>query len=97
MKKQREEKLLKLWKIRQLQEGYDVSSVRTLEEAENFFNGDPKPEEVQVARVTEESIIEEVSLNDMTKAELLAYAKQSGIKADSQMKKAEIINLIEGK
>lgn len=37
MKQRREEKLLRQWKIRQEAEGYDVSKVTTLEEAEKFF------------------------------------------------------------
>lgn len=37
MKESVKERRLRLWKIRQEQEGYDVSKVRTLEQAENFF------------------------------------------------------------
>lgn len=37
-KQSRNEWLLKLWKMRQEAEGIDVSSVNTLEEAENFFD-----------------------------------------------------------
>lgn len=95
MKKKHEEKQLKLWKIRQIQEGYDVSNVKTLEEAEHFFDNAPG---VSVIKDTPEgAIIEEVALNDMTKAELLVYAKSIGVKVDSSMRKAEIIAEIEGK
>lgn len=38
MKKKREERLLKLWKDRQTQRGIDVSGVKTLYEAEHFFD-----------------------------------------------------------
>ena len=38
LKESRNEYLLKLWKTRQEAEGYDVSSVKTLEEAEHFFD-----------------------------------------------------------
>lgn len=39
MKRQNKiEKLLKLWKARQTAEGYDVSGVKTLEDAERFFS-----------------------------------------------------------
>ena len=34
----RKEKMLRLWKARQEAEGYDVSGVKTLEEAERFFD-----------------------------------------------------------
>lgn len=37
MKQKREERLLRQWKIRQQKEGHDVSEVKTLEDAENFF------------------------------------------------------------
>lgn len=33
-----EERLLKLWKARQEAEGHDVSGVKTLKEAEQFFS-----------------------------------------------------------
>ena len=36
--KEKEERLLRLWKIRQEQEGVDVSSVKTLEEAKHFYD-----------------------------------------------------------
>ena len=38
MKEKREEKLLRLWKIRQEREGVDVSKVTTLAEAEEFYS-----------------------------------------------------------
>lgn len=37
MKKSMEERRLKLWKVRQEAKGYDVSNVKTLKEAEDFF------------------------------------------------------------
>lgn len=37
MKQKREDRLLRQWKIRQEAEGHDVSEVKTLEDAENFF------------------------------------------------------------
>lgn len=52
------DKLLKLWKIRQEAEGYDVSGVNTLEEAEHFFDKKPEPvvEAVEIEEVTEEAV-----------------------------------------
>ena len=52
MKESVKERRLRLWKIRQEQEGYDVSKVKSLEDAENFFKKknpprlktEPKPE-----------------------------------------------------
>lgn len=43
MKETKEEKLLRLWKTRQIQDGKDVSAVNTLEEAEHFYDK-PKAE-----------------------------------------------------
>lgn len=102
MKKKHKEHLLRLWKMRQIQEGHDVSGVKSLEEAERFFDNNAEaPEDslkIQVMKdAPEGAIIEEVDINDMTKAELLAYAKTLDIKVDSSMKKAEIIAQIEGK
>ena len=37
MKEKREERLLRLWKIRQEREGKDVSGVSTLDEAKTFY------------------------------------------------------------
>jgi len=37
MKASIKERRLKLWKMRQENEGYDVSKVKTLEDAEKFF------------------------------------------------------------
>ncbi len=42
----RSEKLLRLWKARQEAEGHDVSGVKTLEEAEHFFDKKPEHEEI---------------------------------------------------
>jgi hypothetical protein len=38
MTKKKEERLLKLWKDRQTRRGIDVSGVKTLYEAEHFFD-----------------------------------------------------------
>ena len=102
MKKNHEERLLKLWKIRQIQEGHDVSGVHSLKEAERYFEKEVDESVDETVSVDESvnvpgsAIIEEVALEDMTKAELIAYAKASGLKVDSSMKKAEIIEIIEG-
>ncbi len=77
-----EEKLLRLWKVRQTQEGYDVHDVKTLEEAERFFD---------------EKEPETVSFEDMTKAELVDVAEGLGVKVSATMKKSEIVELIEGR
>ena len=42
MKMNIKERRLKLWKMRQEEEGYDVSEVNTLEDAEHFFDKQPK-------------------------------------------------------
>lgn len=69
------DKRLRLWKARQEAEGYDVSGVTTLEQAEHFFDKkeDPKPPEApevpeipeipeipEVPEVTEEPVASEV-------------------------------------
>lgn len=41
------EKRLRLWKARQEAEGYDVSGVTTLEEAEHFFDKKDKSKPVE--------------------------------------------------
>jgi hypothetical protein len=51
------DKLLKLWKIRQEAEGYDVSGVNTLEEAEHFFDKpEPVVEAVEIGEIMEEAV-----------------------------------------
>ena len=40
------ERRLRLWKARQEAEGYDVSKVKTLEEAEHFFDRKRKKKEI---------------------------------------------------
>ena len=47
----RNEKLLRLWKARQEADGVDVSAVKTLEEAEHFY--DKRPEEGTAAAPAE--------------------------------------------
>ncbi len=37
MKEKRETRLLRLWKVRQEREGKDVSGVKTLKQAEEFY------------------------------------------------------------
>ena len=68
MKEPRESKLLRLWKIRQEKEGYDVSGVTTLEEAKHFFD----KKEVHL----DASQFEEWSYDDLRK-----LAKDMGISA----------------
>lgn len=76
--KEKEERLLRLWKIRQEQEGVDVSGVKTLEEAKHFYDkkstkkctGKKSTKKVEFAVTEEEvqavdnAIVEEVSEND---------------------------------
>ena len=66
MKESVKERRLRLWKIRQEKEGYDVSKVKSLEDAENFFKkkkpprlkaepeAEPKPEEASEAEGNED-------------------------------------------
>lgn len=44
MKEDQKAKRLRLWKARQEAEGYDVSGVTTLEQAEHFFDKKEDPE-----------------------------------------------------
>ena len=60
------EKRLKLWKARQAAEGYDVSGVTTLEQAEHFFDKkepeapkDPAPAEETESGESEEPAVPE--------------------------------------
>lgn len=56
MKQRREERLLRLWKIRQEAEGHDVSGVTTLAEAEKFFEKKPeKPKKTKKVKVDEDA------------------------------------------
>ena len=59
--KEKKEKLLRLWKIRQEQEGYDVSKVTTLEEAKHFFDKKTtkKVTGKKTTKKAEEPIVEE--------------------------------------
>ena len=43
MKESIQERRLRLWKMRQENEGYDVSKVNTLEDAEKFFKKKKPP------------------------------------------------------
>ena len=49
------EKRLKLWKARQTAEGYDVSGVTTLEQAEHFFDKKEEPAAPAVPAPAEET------------------------------------------
>lgn len=60
MKEKREDKLLRLWKNRQEAEGYDVSKVKTLKQAEKFFD---KPQK-KTEEPPEDGTIEEVIVED---------------------------------
>ena len=55
MKMNIKERRLKLWKMRQEEKGYDVSDVHTLEEAEQYFDKQPK---VKKEETQEENAIE---------------------------------------
>ena len=74
--KEKKERLLRLWKIRQEQEGYDVSGVKTLEEAEHFF--DKKTTKKGASKKTtkkgEEPVVEEVEIPAITEEEVQAVA-----------------------
>lgn len=83
MSKSNDERLLKLWKARQEAEGVDVSGVKTLEEAEHFYDKkETKEEETKK------------ELKDMTIKELSTYANEIGIEIKPNMKKAEILEEI---
>lgn len=66
--KNRNERLLKLWKARQEAEGYDVSGVKTLEEAEHFFDKIPGGggviQEKGEAVIEDEPVIEDEEVTD---------------------------------
>lgn len=80
--KEKKERLLRLWKIRQEQEGYDVSGVKTLEEAEHFF--DKKEESTNVK-----------ALADMTNKELVELGKEYGLDLKANVKKEKLVAAIE--
>ena len=94
--KEKEERLLRLWKIRQEQEGVDVSGVRTLEEAKHFYDKkptkkveEPVVEEVEIPEITEEevqavanAIVEEASENDKTVDEIVTEIVEENHEAE---------------
>lgn len=53
--------LLELWKIRQEAEGYDVSGVNTLEEAEHFFDNNPPKKAEKLAEQPQDNSNEDES------------------------------------
>ena len=83
--KEKKERLLRLWKIRQEQEGYDVSGVKTLEEAEHFFDKKTtkkgaskkttkKGASKKTTKKVEEPVVEEVEIPAITEEEVQAVA-----------------------
>ena len=92
MKEPRKEKLLRLWKIRQEAEGYDVSNVKTLEEAEHFFDKEPKVVTASPAEDNAENTI--VALTDLSYAELQSIGAELGLKTVG-VKKDKLIEDIE--
>ena len=74
--KEKEERLLRLWKIRQEQEGVDVSGVRTLEEAKHFYDKKPtkKATSKKPTKKVEEPVVEEVEIPKITEEEVQAVA-----------------------
>lgn len=74
--KEKKERLLRLWKIRQEQEGYDVSGVKTLEEAEHFFDKKTtkKCTSKKTTKKVEEPIIEEVEIPEIAEEQVQAAA-----------------------
>ena len=80
--KEKKERLLRLWKIRQEQEGYDVSGVKTLEEAKHFFDKKETPVEIK-------------SMFDMSNKELVELGKEYGLDLKANVKKEKLIADIE--
>lgn len=74
--KEKKERLLRLWKIRQEQEGYDVSGIKTLEEAEHFFDKKTtkKGASKKTTKKVEEPVVEEVEIPAITEEEVQAVA-----------------------
>lgn len=83
MKESIKARRLRNWKARQIAEGYDVSKVNTLEEAEHFF--DKKVEESK-AKTKKELLEEALSLG----LELSNKLKNSEIEEAINIKKAEL-------
>ncbi len=83
MKESIKARRLRNWKARQIAEGYDVSKVNTLEEAEHFF--DKKAEESK-AKTKKELLEEALSLG----LELSNKLKNSEIEEAINIKKAEL-------
>lgn len=80
--KEKKERLLRLWKIRQEQEGYDVSNVKTLEEAKHFFDKKETPVEIK-------------SMFDMSNKELVELGKEYGLDLKANVKKEKLVAAIE--
>lgn len=74
--KEKKERLLRLWKIRQEQEGYDISGVKTLEEAEHFFDKKTtkKATNKKTTKKVETPVIEEVEMPEITEEQVQAVA-----------------------
>lgn len=90
-KESRKDYLLRLWKIRQEAEGYDVSGVKTLEEAEHYFDN---PIEKEVHHHSTGETTELKTLSDMSYKELQAMGNELGLKTVG-VKKEELIVAIE--
>lgn len=98
MKEPRKEKLLRLWKIRQEAEGYDVSNVHTIEEAEHYYKNPIKKESVlegETTTVTAPEGTDLIDFNKMNQQELIEYAATLGLTLSHFKKKAENIAIIE--
>lgn len=73
--KEQEERLLKLWKIRQEKEGVDVSDVKTLEEAKHFYDKPVKKNTKKAAKKEETPVVEDIEVTDpITEEEVQAVA-----------------------
>lgn len=84
MKESIKARRLRNWKARQIAEGYDVSKVNTLDEAEHFF--DKKAEESKAK--TKKELLEEALLLGL---ELSNKLKNSEIEEAINIKKTELL------
>lgn len=100
---------LRNWKVRQIAEGYDVSKVNTLEEAEHFFDKKTKEQKAKTKKeLLEEALLLGLELSNklknseieeainIKKTELLEEEKKKALEKTTELEVQSIINANEG-
>ena len=77
--------LLENWKMRQEAEGYDVSNVNTLEEAEHFFDNNPPKKTAKTTNAPEDNTSDDNTSGDNTSTN----APEDETNEDGASKKAD--------